>query len=122
MKKIANALAIYTNANNGFLPPSLNLLLDEEFGLRPGHLQCQRAAAEGITVQLVYIPGQEYSDRQYDVWVYEPLAAHNNEGAHVLFSDAHVEWCTPQELEGYLAQTRAWIAQAASQPASTHPE
>lgn len=123
LRQICNALVMYANVNNNALPPSLDSLLDEEFGLEPGQLQCQRAAGKGTKVLLVYIPGQRVeSDNRADVWVYEPLAAHNNGGANVLFSDAHVRWCTPQQLKDYLTQTRARIVQAASQPATTQPE
>jgi len=116
--RVARACLIYSEKNNGALPPSLDVLLEggEHVFLQPRDLVCPKCKTSYI-----YIPGQHYMDDARNILAYEPLSNHQGEGTYVAFLDGHCKWHTAEDLKVLLADTKARLAQAKRARAATQP-
>lgn len=111
---IGRACLTYAEDNDLVLPSSLDVLLE---GGSQAYLVPQQVVCPKTKVAYIYIPGQCLTDDPRNVLAYEPLGQHKSEGANVAFLDGHAEWCTPDRLQEVLANTKAKLAQAATQSA-----
>lgn len=121
LRQIGQAIAHYAQDNGGQYPPSLGVLVAHE-GIAPSLLVCPSASdtpsAASDTAGVVAdidaaeknAPGHKYclsyvyigrgltieTATAKTVVVYEPLTNHDDDGAHVLFGDGHVDWIDKQ--------------------------
>lgn len=102
LRQLGPALLTYAEQNEGWLPPTLDALMDE------GMIDAQRLVSPlepGGGYSYVYIDGQSYNMDPYNIVAYENPANHGHAGTVVLFLDSHVEWMDTNTLERRLRET-----------------
>lgn len=111
LREIGIGLGMYAEKNDNAMPPALSAITTiygEQLDLT--------CPAAGKPVY-IYLPTPTMISSSRLIYVYEPPGMHDEEGAAALFSDGHVEWCTPEELQQHLDYRRTVLAGATSRPA-----
>jgi prepilin-type processing-associated H-X9-DG protein len=100
LKNIANGLIIYAHEHEGEYPDTLGLLITEG-DFAPKSLQCP--SLELAEPHYIYLPDADWDSEPPAPVAFDRLANHDGHGANVLFTDAHVEWVTPDRYKKLLA-------------------
>lgn len=96
LRGIGQAMYIHANGDSDHFPDDVKTLIDElNATTKQFHCPSSGADADDIRACYEYIPGQSPLDDPTNVLMYEKEGAHQNEGANVLFVDAHVEFVKP---------------------------
>ncbi len=108
LRAIGMAMHIYAQDHDGKYPPDLKTLIDKKI-LTPKQLWCPGRDGEpgDPDACYVYIAWQHSDGDSRNVVVYEQRGNHGDEGAAVLFMDAHVEFVKPaSRVAELVAETR----------------
>lgn len=96
LRGIGQAFYIHAQSHDDRFPDDVKTLIDELNAIQKQfHCPSSGADPEDIRACYEYIPGQSTLDDPTNVLMYEKEGAHQNEGANVLFVDAHVEFIKP---------------------------
>jgi prepilin-type processing-associated H-X9-DG protein len=111
LRQIGQALLLYSRANGGMHPPSLQVMSVTE-DIHPEVLHC---ADGGGSFPFIFLAPSVLADSYTadDPIVYEPAEYHDGAGGNVLFGDGHVEFVQAAAL-------KSLIQRAATRPAGSH--
>jgi prepilin-type processing-associated H-X9-DG protein len=116
LRKIGEAMLLYSNDHRGNYPADLKELLKTqeispaEFvcpatgtAAAPGKTRDEQVAALAEHCSYVYMPGLTTRIASECVEAYEPLSNHHDEGSHILWGDGHVSFESKAKAEGIIA-------------------
>jgi len=108
LHEIGQALHRYAQDHGGRYPASLAALAEDQ-GLPPDLATVPATMAPGGPFEYVYLGGglSEQTTANGTVLAYEPPAANDGRGSHVLFGDGTDTWVAAADLQGELDRGKA---------------